>query len=70
MKNESVEEFLARGGKVQKIGSPSLSKNWNVKSRYKMKDLDMSAIIQKERWLAKEKRIQNKLKNKNPRSNS
>ena len=64
MTKETLQEFIERGGKVQKIGSPSLSKNWNVKPRYKMKDLDMSAIIQKERWLAKEKRIQNKLKNK------
>lgn len=38
MKKETLEEFLARGGKIER--AETVEKNISINSRYKQKDLD------------------------------
>lgn len=50
MKNESLEQFLARGGKVKKVKPGKYFGSGH--SRYKMRELDTASILQQEKWLA------------------
>jgi len=69
VKAESVEEFLARGGEVSKCEYVKTETDGN--SRYKVEDLDMKIVMNKERSyrahcndVAKEAIIKRKWKNK------
>ena len=44
---ESIEDFLKRGGKIQKCETPEYKQG--KFTRYRMKDLNMNQILKKER---------------------